>query len=936
MPGDDTIDVDMGDVNGSDGASTPSPSPSPRPSDASSQPRGSVSGPSTSSAAAPSPATDVSAINIAQKFVEETSSQKPSGKTEFLQKVRQAILKRGEVDSLESRFTNACKQGDLKTVDEMLSKPGRRFDINHRNQRGFTALTYAIRNEQEDILTRLLQEKDINLSDSLHCAVKAGNQSAALSLLRRGADPNQIAKTAVYPKGSSPLLLACHRNDVDIIQLLLDYKSNKLEMPSIDGSSLAQSRYRLDLMRALTCPSYVVLTSEDPVMQAFEMSHMCRWLMAGEVEFAGEYSELEERCEKLAADLVNSVENSEDIMVLLSLKKKRNSNKTQVGEPLCRLHYALEHNHKLFVAHAHCQQALSDKFFQGFKNWRHKTSGEKLAISGLLFILSPVWLVVYGTLPPTRLDYYIEFPLMKAVANFACYVVFLTMLITMQINIQSDQSLQPQDAESEYQEILEQFQYGSSIEWQEVFVLLWIAGKIWIEVSELRVVGLKSYVRDYWHLMDFGMNSLFAVAFLTRFIDTYSDVAFVFEIAEKQPSIVYIYKVGNETRQSPESLERTPTFSWHLDNPLLVYQSVMGVGSLLAFLRIMWWFRASQQLGKLQMMLGASFEEIFKFSFLYILIYLAFAGAINAVIWRFLYLASLTCKVEDPVVPCDDELANRVSGTEFPFLTLFGCMYQLYWTIFGYSSIAYLDKIFDSWTLNELVSAALFIAYNFIAVVILLNVLIGMITKTLDNIESNIDIEWKFVRSQIYSRFIEAEECAPPPFNIFPTVRKLIKWSALFLYRVTKNQKYLIWAKPKQEAILKQRDALVARFPALLEEMRERYLRNMEKDDEEQLVTQDDIQNLKNDISSLRYELLDALSKNSARDRVRQAEATATQPVSTTREDRFLDVQQQDRALMTNLMGVLEINSRVLTRLLNEHNGLNIGGDIDIDTMFSS
>ncbi|XP_075262220.1 short transient receptor potential channel 4-like [Convolutriloba macropyga] len=925
---DDTIDVEIEDDDEGEESLTQSSQPS-----GSVSQRGSVSGPSTSTgppgAGGPrgSIGGDVSAVDIAQKFVEETSSAKPTGRQEFMQKLRQAILKKGEVDSLESRFRNACKQGDLKTVDDMLSTPGRKFDINHRNQRGFTALTYAIRNEQEDVLTRLLQEKDINLSDSLHCAVKAGNQSAALSLLRRGADPNQIAKTAVYPKGSTPLLLSCHRNDVDIIQLLLDFKSNRLEMPVFDGSSLAESRYRLDLMRALTCPSYIVLTSEDPVMQAFEMSHMCRWLTAAEVEFAGEYSELEERCEKLAADLVNSVENSEDIMVLLSLKKKRNSNKTVVGEPLCRLHYALEHNHKLFVAHAHCQQALSDKFFQGFKNWRHKTSGEKLGVSCLLFILSPAWLIVYATVPPTRLDYYLEFPLMKATANFACYVVFLTMLITMQINLQSDQNLQKSDARAEYEEILKQFEYGKGMMWQEVFVLLWILGKIWIEVTDLRTVGLKSYVRDYWHLMDFTMNSLFIVAFLTRFIDATCDVAYVFEIVTGQPSIIYIYTVGNTTQQSPESLAESTRFGWHLDNPLLMYQSVLGVGSLLAFLRIMWWFRASQQLGKLQMMLGASFEEIFKFSFLYILIFLAFAGAINAVIWRLLYLASLICKVSDPppVVPCDNTLASRLESQTFPFLTLYGCMYQLYWTIFGYSNIAYLDKIFDSWTLNEIVSAALFISYNFLSVIILLNVLIGMITKTLDNIESNIDIEWKFVRSQIYSRFIEAEECAPPPFNIVPTARKLIKWSALFLYRATKNQKYLIWAKPKQEAVIKQREKLVARFPGLLEEMRERYLRNMEKDDEEQMVTQDDIQNLKNDISSLRYELLDALSKNSARERIRQDEA-ATKPQSSSREDKFLDVQQQDRALMQNLMGVLEINSRVLTRLLNENNP---GGIID-------
>ena len=88
----------------------------------------------------------------------------------------------------------------------------------------------------------------------------------------------QIARTSVYPKGSSPLLLACHSNNVDVVQLLLDFKAKRLEMPLLDGSSLGECRYRLDLVKALACPAYIVLTSQDPVMQAFEVSQLCRRL----------------------------------------------------------------------------------------------------------------------------------------------------------------------------------------------------------------------------------------------------------------------------------------------------------------------------------------------------------------------------------------------------------------------------------------------------------------------------------------------------------------------------------------------------------------------------------------------------------------------------------------------------------------------------------
>ena len=60
------------------------------------------------------------------------------------------------------------------------------------DQKGLSGLSYAIKHEQDDIIGRLLEEKKIVLTDSLHCAVDAENYSAVLSLLKRGADPNQV------------------------------------------------------------------------------------------------------------------------------------------------------------------------------------------------------------------------------------------------------------------------------------------------------------------------------------------------------------------------------------------------------------------------------------------------------------------------------------------------------------------------------------------------------------------------------------------------------------------------------------------------------------------------------------------------------------------------------------------------------------------------
>ena len=117
-------------------------------------------------------------------------------------------------------------------------------------------------------------------------------------------------------------------------------------------------------MKALASPTYIALTSPDPIDSCFKLSQKVRWLSQAELELADEYIKIEDHCESLSAEFVNAVEASDDIMVLLSMTEGPDGNPT-VGQPLCRLERALNENHKLFVAHSHCQLALADQFIQG-------------------------------------------------------------------------------------------------------------------------------------------------------------------------------------------------------------------------------------------------------------------------------------------------------------------------------------------------------------------------------------------------------------------------------------------------------------------------------------------------------------------------------------------------------------------------------------------
>ena len=76
---------------------------------------------------------NLNVVNIAQTFVENNSQ---SEKDVFMQKLRQKFHKKGDAESMETKFRTACKNGDLKTADDMLCFSKQDFDMNHRDQRG--------------------------------------------------------------------------------------------------------------------------------------------------------------------------------------------------------------------------------------------------------------------------------------------------------------------------------------------------------------------------------------------------------------------------------------------------------------------------------------------------------------------------------------------------------------------------------------------------------------------------------------------------------------------------------------------------------------------------------------------------------------------------------------------------------------------------------
>ncbi|XP_072030294.1 short transient receptor potential channel 4-like [Amphiura filiformis] len=185
----------------------------------------------------------------------------------------------------------------------------------------------------------------------------------------------------------------------------------------------------------------------------------------------------------------------------------------------------------------------------------------------------------------------------------------------------------------------------------------------------------------------------------------------------------------------------------------------------------------SRQLGVLQISITGMVGDIVKFLILFSMTWISFTLGMTQLYRPFDELKLLECQ----------DHAYDDSECEKPaFIDLLQSMKTLFWALFGLSDLHVLqiNEVRET-RMTEVLGNFIYALYLLVAVIVLLNALIAMMSSTYARIEQNAEMEWKYTRSIMMTEYILEGAVLPPPFNLIPDI-----W--LFLSCLNPHKKRLL------------------------------------------------------------------------------------------------------------------------------------------------
>ncbi|XP_009647675.1 short transient receptor potential channel 5 [Egretta garzetta] len=753
----------------------------------------------------------------------------------------QIVRAEAELSAEEKAYLSAVEKGDYASVKHALQEAEIYYNININcmDPLGRSALLIAIENENLEIMELLLSHS-VYVGDALLYAIRKEVVGAVELLLnyRKPSGEKQVptlmmdTQFSEFTPDITPIMLAAHTNNYEIIKLLVQrrvtiprphqIRCNCVEcVSSSEVDSLRHSRSRLNIYKALASPSLIALSSEDPILTAFRLGWELKELSKVENEFKAEYEELSQQCKRFAKDLLDQARSSRELEIILN---HRDDQSEELDPQKC---------------HDLAKLKVAIKYHQ--KEFVAQPNCQQL-LATLWYDGFPGWrrkhwavklltCVTIGLLFPVLSVAYLIAPksrlglfIKKPFIKFICHTgSYLTFLFMLLL---ASQHIVRTDLHM-------QGPPPTIVEWM---ILPWVLGFIWGEIKEMWDGGFNEYVHDWWNLMDFAMNSLYLATISLKIV-------------------AYVKYNGSRPREE-----------WEMWHPTLIAEALFAISNILSSLRLISLFTANSHLGPLQISLGRMLLDILKFLFIYCLVLLAFANGLNQ-----LYFYYETSASEEPNnckgIRCEKQ------NNAFSTLNL------------------YVTNVKARHEFTEFVGATMFGTYNVISLVVLLNMLIAMMNNSYQLIADHADIEWKFARTKLWMSYFDEGATLPPPFNIVPSPKSvwyLCKWIHNQLCPGNDSDNEQKRHENLKTFTERHADNLIQNqhYQEVIRNLVKRYVAAMIRTSKtNEGLTEENFKELKQDISSFRYEVLDLLGNRKPQRRSYSTSSTEVSQKDETNED---------------------------------------------------
>ncbi|XP_059326269.1 short transient receptor potential channel 3 isoform X2 [Ammospiza nelsoni] len=729
----------------------------------------------------------------------------------------------------EERFLDAAEYGNIPVVRKMLEE-SKTLNVNCVDYMGQNALQLAVGNEHLEVTELLLKKENLaRIGDALLLAISKGyiriveailnhpgfsvNKRLTLSPCEQELQDDDFYSYdedgTRFSPDITPIILAAHCQKYEVVHMLL-MKGARIERPhdyfckcndcteKQKHDSFSHSRSRINAYKGLASPAYLSLSSEDPVLTALELSNELAKLANIEKEFKNDYRKLSMQCKDFVVGVLDLCRDSEEVEAIL--------NGDLNAEPL--------------------------------EAQRHRAS------------LSRVKLAIKYEVK--KLGRILRSPFMKFVAHAASFIIFLGLLVFNASDRFEGITTLPNVTVTDYPKQIFRVK-TTQFTWTEMLIMVWVLGMMWSECKELWLEGPREYILQLWNVLDFGMLSIFIAAFTARLL--------AFLQATKAQQYVDNYIEENDLSEVtlPPEIEYF-TYArdkWLPSDPQIISEGLYAIAVVLSFSRIAYILPANESFGPLQISLGRTVKDIFKFMVLFIMVFLAFM--IGMFILYSYYLGA--------------KLNPAFTTVEESFKTLF-------WSIFGLSEVTSVVLKYDH-KFIENIGYVLYGIYNVTMVVVLLNMLIAMINSSYQEIEDDSDVEWKFARSKLWLSYFDDGKTLPPPFSLVPSpksffyfIMRIINFSKCRRRRLQKDIEMGMGNSKSRLNLFTQSNSRVfeshsfnsilnqpTRYQQIMKRLIKRYVLKAQVDKENDEVNEGELKEIKQDISSLRYELLEDKSQ---------------------------------------------------------------------------